>query len=378
MDLKPMLKFIVYIILGIALVFLINWPTNTDGVYKESELFSAKILEKLGESTEGNDDFEFTTVKYTAIITDERRKNEQIQVEDIFDANSSYHIRAKKGDNVLLFLEMGEDGTTINRAYIANYKRQTQVYILLVIFVVLLLLVGRMKGLKALISLALTLLLVVKVLIPQILQGKDPITLSIIIAIIITVVTMIIVSGFNGKSLATILGTVGGVLLGGILAILISSDAKIIGLTLEEIQFLQYIPQGTKFSFSGLLFATILLGALGAVMDVSMSIASAIEELKMINPNLSIRQLYQSGMNIGRDVMGTMINTLILAYTGSSICLLILYIGHNTPLQDIINNDIVVTEIIRAFAGTIGIIIAIPLTAIIAATVYSKKKFHHN
>ena len=137
---------------------------------------------------------------------------------------------------------------------------------------------------------------------------------------------------------------------------------------------LLYIPQGIQFEFKDLLFAGIILGALGAVMDVSVSIASAIEEIYKANRKLSQKELFLSGMNIGKDMMGTMSNTLILAYTGSSIPLLLLFMAYETSIVKIINLDIIATEIVRSLSGSIGLILTIPITAAVSAFLAKRER----
>ncbi len=204
------------------------------------------------------------------------------------------------------------------------------------------------------------------------LKGINPVFVTVVVATMITVITILFISGRQKKGIAAILGTIIGVIISGGVAFAIGGSVHLTGLSSEEAVMLMYLPQEIEFNFHGLLFAGILLGALGAVMDVSMSIASAIEELHNANPNLSRFRLYTSGMNVGRDVMGTMTNTLILAYTGSALPLLLLLMAHDSPMNRMLNLDIIVTEIIRSLAGSIGIVLTIPITAIIAV-VFIKK-----
>jgi uncharacterized membrane protein len=188
-------------------------------------------------------------------------------------------------------------------------------------------------------------------------------------SIVITVLTLTIVSGFNRKSLSAILGTLSGVFIAGGIAYIIGTLSKLTGLNSEEAVMLIYIPGDIDLNLKGILFAGILIGTLGAVMDVSMSIASSMHEIKTIKSDISRKDLFKSGMNVGRDIMGTMSNTLILAYTGASIPILIIFTAYNISFVEIINLDIMATEIIRAVAGSIGIVLSIPLTA--AITVFT-------
>jgi uncharacterized membrane protein len=194
-----------------------------------------------------------------------------------------------------------------------------------------------------------------------------------LISIGVTIATIFIVSGVNTKSVAAIIGTSSGVIIAGLMAYFVGSKIHLTGLSAEEATMLMYLPQGIEFDFKSLLFAGIILGSLGAVMDVGMSIASSIEEIYNANSSLSRKELFNSGMNVGKDVMGTMTNTLILAYTGSSIPLLLLFMGYDAGLIEVMNLDIIATEVVRSLSGSIGLILTIPITAFIATVLIQNK-----
>ena len=184
---------------------------------------------------------------------------------------------------------------------------------------------------------------------------------------IATVFTISLVGGPNRKSAAAMIGTVGGVLVAGILAVIVGNLIRVSGLAEQEAQMLLFIPQGIGFNFPGLLMSGIIIGALGAVMDVGMSIASAIAEVRHHNPTLSHTDLFWAGINVGRDIMGTMANTLILAYTGGALSLLLLVRAYEIEFIRLINMDAIASEVLRALAGSIGLVAAIPITAQAAA-----------
>lgn len=360
------IKTLIYIFIGITMVWLFLYqPIPADD---NSQIYKAKITDLVSDDTEDQGDIIIRKLIYNAIITDDRFKDEIVPVEDVFETNEPYHVFAEEDDEVLVYLVFNENNQPVN-SYIVKFIRTNYIIVLVGIFILLLVVIGHLKGLKALLALVLTLLLVFKVLLPQILAGSDPVIVSILVTVIITVFSLLLISGFHKKTYAAMIGTLAGVLVGGGLAILVSSQAKVLGLSFEEAQFIKFAAHDIKMNFSGLLFASILLGTLGAVMDVCMSIASSIEEIKHVSPFISNKELFIAGMNVGKDVMGTMINTLILAYAGSSLLLMLMYLGYNIPLIEIINDDLVVTEIIRALAGTIGLISAIPITALIAASI---------
>ncbi|MFZ7134363.1 MAG: YibE/F family protein, partial [Eubacteriales bacterium] len=211
-----------------------------------------------------------------------------------------------------------------------------------------------------------TILAIFKILIPFILKGWDPVILSVGICILIITISLIIISGFTKKTTSAIIGTVGGVVVAGVIALIVGTLCKLTGLGNEESQMLMYIPQGTILDFRGLLFAGIIIGAMGATMDVGMSIASAMHEIKENSPDIKSKDLIKAGMNVGRDMMATMANTLILAYTGGSIQLILVFMAYNTSFSTVINWDMIASEILRAISGSIGIIFTIPITALVA------------
>lgn len=236
--------------------------------------------------------------------------------------------------------------------------------------------VGALKGLKAIVTLTITIAIIIKILLPLILMGYNPLWVSIISCAAIITITLIIVSGPNRKTLSAIIGTSGGVIAAGAIAMFVGTLSKLTGLGDEEAQMLVFIPQQIELDFKGLLFAAILIGTLGAVMDVGMSIASSMNEIEKAKPDITSRQLIKSGMNIGRDIMGTMSNTLILAYTGGSLHLMLLLMAYDIPFIEIINQDIIATEVVRAISGSIGLVLSIPLTAVIAGTLGRQRDRH--
>lgn len=298
-------------------------------------------------------------------------KGEEIIVQNYGMYSPVYGIHVEKGDGVIIALQT-EEGE-IKEAYIADYLREPPIYVLTGLFVLALLAIGRRRGAKAFCSLLFTMYMIWQILLPGFLRGYNPILLTICISAVATMVTLFIVGGLTYKSLAAMLGTIGGVLIAGLTALLVGKAAHLTGFGSEEAAMLLYIPQNVKLDIQGLLFAGIIIGALGAVMDISISVASAVEEVKKANPALSTSALIESGMNVGRDIMGTMSNTLILAYTGSSVPLLLIFMAYQESLLKMLNLDMIATEIVRALAGSLGMVLVVPLTAVIAGLFFGGK-----
>lgn len=288
-----------------------------------------------------------------------------LDVENASTGHPAYDLEFKPGDRVLVWAEV-VDGE-ISVAHVADFTRDRYLYGLVAAFLFLLMLVGGFKGVKTVVTLGITGLAIGTVLLPLLLRGYNPIGVTVLVCTVVITLTFIVIAGPGRKTLAAIIGTTGGVLVAGLLALLVGTLTRLTGFGgSEEAIGLLYIPQEIDFDIRGLLFAGIIIGALGAIMDVGMSIASAMEEVKRANPQIKTRELFQSGMRVGRDIMGTMANTLILAYTGAAIPLMLIFMAYEIPALKIINLDMIATEIIRAMAGSIGLILAIPITALVA------------
>lgn len=301
-------------------------------------------------------------------------KGEVFTVRNTVEYINPYNLIFKKGEEILLYQTETQDGQ-IEGLRIFEKPRTGAIGFIIALFFIALLIIGGLKGLKSAVTLLFTGALIFLVMIPLLLKGHNPILISVIVCALSSTFTLIVVSGKNRKTLTAILGTVGGVLAATLIAIFIGQWAKLTGLGNEEAQLLAFVPQFRNLDYKGLLFAGIIIGALGAVMDVAMSIASSMSEIEQVQPKISNKELFNSGMNVGRDIMGSMSNTLILAYVGSSIQVILLFYSFNVSPYAIINMDHMASEIIRAMAGSIGLVFAIPITA--AIYTYNRTEKNH-
>ncbi len=347
---------------------LLDYPT----AYYEGKILD--VQEKTIEDPERiNQGFSDTMQVVTLKILNGPFKGQGHTIEHFNLGNAAYDIWVSRGDHVQLFAELTQDKSDIVNIYISDFVRWPQLRNLALIFILLILVIGKWQGLKALIALGATALAVVSFMLPLMLKGSSPILLAIGVCFFSTIITILLVAGFSIKSLTTILGTLSGVLIAGFLSFIVGNAVKLTGLSAQEAQMLMFIPQAVQFDFRGLLFAGIIIGALGAVMDVSMSISSAMDEIRLKTPGLPIKELVKSGITVGRDVMGTMSNTLILAYTGSAIPLLLLFMAYDSSLVNIFNMDLIATEVVRALTGSIGLLSSIPITAFSYGLLYRRR-----
>lgn len=264
---------------------------------------------------------------------------------------------------------------------IVNYSRETAIYTLVFIFMLIVIFIGGLKGIKSIFSLGVTMVCVIFLFIPLIIRGINPIIASIVIVILSTGVTMLSLNGFSKKTVVACLSCILCTAIAGVLAYLFGVITNISSFNTNEAQDLLFVAQNTSLRVKELLFAGIIIASLGAIMDTTMSITSSIFEMNEINNKLTSSQLFKSGMNIGRDVMGTMTNTLILAFTGSSINIVVIYFMYNLPYMQLINIDVIVIEIIQGLAGGIALVLSIPIAAFASskmAVVNSRKVFQFN
>ncbi len=305
-------------------------------------------------------------------ITNGPFKGEIIETNNLLETNSIYNIEVNEGDQIFILPEFDGEGNIIN-SYITETVKDKYLIIITVLFTIILIIIGKFKGVKAAIALAITAVAIVKILLPLILKGHNPILISGALAIAITIITLLIISGINRKTLSTIIGTSTGILIGGTLALLFGKLSNLTGLSSEEARMLAFIPQDISFDYRGILFAGIILASLGAVMDVSMSVSSSMFEIVKADPTIKKNDLISAGMNVGRDIIGTMSNTLILVYIGSALPLMLLFLAYDISFIELVNKDIIASEIIRALSGSIGLIMAIPVSVLISASMFDRK-----
>ncbi len=287
-------------------------------------------------------------------------RGQTFTVENYISGQPAYDIVLRQGDVVMVNLEL-VDGQAAG-VFIEDFARDRHLYGLAALFAVALVLMGGRRGLRALLVLLLTLLGVFYVLLPRLLAGYPPLPTTVGICALVTVLTMLLVGGLTRKALAAAVGTSCGVVIAGLLAHHAGGLARLMGVGAQEAQLL-YLVEGLDLDFRGLLFSGMVLGALGAIMDVAMAIASATEEVRRASPRSGPAALFRAGMNVGRDIMGTMVNTLVLAYAGGALPLLLLLMAYEAPLAKVLNLDLVATEVVRALAGSIGIVGCVPFTA---------------
>ena len=294
---------------------------------------------------------------------------------EIYEATSSegnlFGATCYKGDKVIVTFSVSGDNATVG---VYSKDRTVAVLAYVAVFLALICCIGGFNGIKSVIGLIFPFAMIIFMFLPMIYLGMSPFWAAVIMVVVTTIVTMYLIGGNDRKTISAILGTTLGVLISGLSAWIFGLAADIDGYNVSNIETLVYLGQNTQIKIGGLLFAGILIASLGAVMDVAMSVSSAIAEIHDKSKTLGMKELFISGMHVGKDMMGTMSNTLILAFAGGSISVLVLDYAYNLPLRQIINSYSIGIEIMQGIAGSIGVILTVPTTAFMAALLYGAKR----
>lgn len=370
------LTVLIMLILFVGAVVVLNRPDPNDVLSSaQKRMFAvAKVTDVLSDNAAPDDWTEGRRIgEQNLEVTILTGKHKGAVLEAVNYVNAYFNVDAKFGTRVIVRLDYNDAGE-LYVVSIPSYDRSSVLMIALAAFAVFMIIVGGKQGARALFGLVFTLLNLWLILIPLVLKGVSPVLATILIAAYTSAGALLMLTGYTKKTLCAFLGCVGGVLAAGLFAWIITRLTPINGFNMSEAEELVIRASDSPMKISGLLVSGILLSALGALMDTSMSIVSALHEVYEQNPSISRKQIFRSGMNIGRDAMGTMANTLILAFVGSAFNLLILFQIYEYPLIQILNSDMIVIEILQGIAGSVGIITTTPLVSALCAVIFQLKQ----
>lgn len=363
---KNLYKLCIFVVVFIYFFTFIK-PSYTEEDAEESieenieyEYYKASISEFKGEVEEGGT----MLYKIKAVFSEGPYEDKIVELEYRPVIGTSYDIDFREGMSIIVSLKF-ENGK-IDKASIFDVNRRDTTKVLTIIFVCILILLGGFKGILSVLSLVVTFLLIIFLLIPLILNGTDPILATITVCSISILISFILISGFSKKSFCAIISTVGGTIIAGLCAYYFGNMMGLTGLCDSSVQTL-VTQTDIVVNYKGLLFSGIILGTVGAVMDIGMSITSFIFEMKAKNPKITSISLFKSGMSVGKDIMSTMTNTLILAYAGASLPLFLYFVNMDNSFISVINMEFISEEILRSLCGSIGLVLTIPLTSLIAS-----------
>lgn len=285
-------------------------------------------------------------------------------VEAVSSSSYLYGAHCEVGMRVIAEVNESDDSLYVT---VYSQDRTWMLYAIVLLFLITLCIIGGRQGLNSAVALVFTFVCIVFLFLPMIYRGISPIFAAVVVAVLTTFVTMYLIGGLSNKSVTSMIGTVAGVGISAVLAVLFGRLTGISGYNVSDIEQLEYVGQMTDVRIGELLYAGILISALGAVMDVAMSVASTISEIHYRNPELSRKELFTSGIRVGKDMMGTMSNTLILAFTGSSINTLVFMYVYGYTSTQITNMYSIGIEVIQGISSTMGVILTVPIVSVICA-----------
>ena len=338
------------------------------------QVIKAKVTEVISTDVQVEDYYGeekvIETIEFSSNIIEKNIVDKTINCRQVIDNTEGYMTQTvKQGDTIYIYASI-QNGQVIGD--FVEYARVPYLIIFGVLFALVLLVFSGLKGLRSLVALIITCAVIFFAFIPLLINGHNIMILAIGTCIIVTIITLLIVCGFRIKALSSIIGCTLGFLIAGLLAFIMQKLMNMTGLTdtFANTLFFHF-----KLDMNGLMFAAIIIGALGATMDVAVSIASSLEEIiSHREGDITRKEIIKSGMKIGGDIMGTMTNTLILAYVGSSLPVIVLIYANSAQLQYTLSWELFSSEFIRAIAGSIGLVCTVPATAIVTALLHHKIK----
>lgn len=362
-------KYLIVFGIIVAIVTFYKNVERTPLLAEDHTEFARAVVTKSSGNNLPAADGEGDSQEVTLLIKSGSHRGEEV---DGYNLNGYlYGADCRTGTKVIV--KLSEYNGSVS-ASVYNYDRETEIVVLVCLFLGLMWLVGGKKGINSIIALVFTFIVIMMLYIPMIYVGCSPFLAAVLSVILITVITHILIADLQKKSIAAMLGTVCGVVVAGLIALIFGKAAHITGYNVDDIETLVYIGQNSKIDIGGMLFSGIIIASLGAVMDVAMSISSSLHEINEKIPGISGKELFKSGVRIGRDMISTMSNTLILAYVGSGINLLMIIYAYSYQMHQVLNMYSIGIEIMSGIAGTMGIILAVPFTSAITAALMKYRK----
>lgn len=343
--------------------------TVTDYESELSDQVFAKVT-KIDSVSPNPSDSTVKIVKFTCVVTGGKETGKTVRATQYsYLKNSAMPQQVQENDRVVL--GMLSSGSSAEYTF-ENYDRIGQIAFLGLALIFLLVVFGGKKGIKTVFSLALTCLVIFLVFVPDIMAGFNIYFSTVVVCAFIILVSYSLTGGINAKSLAATVGCSGGVAVSGLLYIFMEKIMKLTGYYNDQTSLIRQSFVQCPLDLKAVVFAMVTVGALGATMDVGMSIASSLDEIQAGDEDYSRYDLIRAGLNIGKDITGTMTNTLILAYIGSSLVMVLIYAAAHYPLLQLINQEEIIIEILQSLIGSFGILFTIPITTVTSACLARK------
>ena len=319
--------------------------------------------------------YENTAIGFRCMIEEGPSKGQMVDAEQTLDgmyAGSNFTKKIEKGDKVLVLYSEDLALSGGNPWQFSDYYRFDKIIILLAIFMVLILIIGRWKGINTLLSLLFTFAFVFMVFVPAVMAGYNAYLWAGITCIFTIMMTLILINSISKKTWATIIGCVAGTIIAAAGTVIMTEVMQLTGFVDEHSYYLTLLDTEVPINLTAIVFAAIVIGAVGAIMDVAMDLSSSLYELSEHVPDITFGRLCKSGMAISRDIMGTMANTLVLAYIGSSLSCIMILLTYSTSAMDLMNREVIIVELLQAIIGSLAILLTAPCTVVTCGVLYLK------
>ena len=333
----------------------------------EGTSYAKGVIEQVESSTVAWDDSvdrNLGTQKLLVRITSGEHAGQTVEITN--DLAATHNVEASEGMAVVVKVDAPE-GSVEPFYSVFNYDRAVPIAAILGLFAILMVAVGGEKGVKSLIGLVFSLFTIMAFLLPAIYHGASPIAMGCVTALVITVLNMVLLNGPSRKTAAAIVSTMSGVLAAVVLYLVFSSVMRLSGYNLDQAEELLAVHSATGLNVGEIMFVGVVISALGAVMDMCMSVATSLFEMARLHAGMDERQVVRSGLTIGRDMIGTMCMTLILAFAGTAIASLLVMVAFGAQLDTLLASDFVATELLQSLIGGMAVVLSVPITAVVSA-----------
>ena len=358
------------LVLATVVGLVVLWPGDTpvpDPLNASTELVDGTVIEVSPAPCPGVAEDGLTCEEATIELHGGPRPGSVVGIEVPVGAASP---EVNRGDKVVLGYT--PDAPPQAQYYLADFQRDRPLLLLGLLFAVAVVALGRFRGLRALVALAASLLILVKFVLPSILEGHSPVLVSVVGAAAVMLVVLYATDGVNVRASVAALGTMASLALIVLLSAIFVAATHLTGLASEEATYLRAVAE--QINLEGLLLGGIVIGSLGVLDDMTVTQVSAVWELHLANPTLGARRLYRAAERIGRDHIASTVNTLVLAYAGASMPLLILFTQTEIGLGRVVTGELVATEIVRTLVGSVGLVASVPITTGLAAFVVTRDR----
>lgn len=382
-DVKKSIIWVVTVMISITAILVGNRAVLGDAsmfLGTGDDIVRATVTDVMESSSStldlgGDAVYENTAVGFRCVIEEGPSEGQIVDAEQTIDgmyAGSQYTKPIEQGDRVLVLYSEDLALSGGQPWQFSDYYRFDKIIILIAVFMVLILIIGRWKGVNTLLSLFFTFAFVFTVFVPAVMSGYNAYLWASITCIFTIVMTLILINSVSKKTLATIIGCVSGTVIAAVGTVIMTKAMQLTGFVDEHSYYLTLLDTETPIDLTAIVFAAIVIGAVGAIMDVAMDLSSSLYELSEHVPDITFGRLCKSGMAISRDIMGTMANTLVLAYIGSSLSCIMILLTYATSAMDLVNREVIIVELLQAILGSLAILLTAPCTVFTCGVLYLK------